>query len=41
MKHGPNAKGQGYRVDHPNRGAKREAVYTVAPEVRMALAGNY
>lgn len=32
---------QGYRVDHPNRGAQREAVYTIAPEVRMALAGIY
>ena len=32
---------QGYRVDHPNRGAQREAVYTIAPEVRMALAGSY
>lgn len=30
---------QGYRVDHPNRGAQREAVYTIAPEVRLALAG--
>jgi uncharacterized protein YciW len=28
---------QGYRVDHPNRGAQREAVYTVLPEVRRAL----
>jgi len=31
---------QGYRVDHPNRGAQREAVYTVSQEVRLALAGN-
>jgi len=30
---------QGYRVDHPNRGAQREAVYTIAPDVRLALAG--
>lgn len=28
---------QGYRVDHPNRGAQREAVYTITPEVRRAL----
>ena len=32
---------QGYRVDHPNRGAQREAVYTIAPEVRRALSGGY
>jgi len=32
---------QGYRVDHPNRGAQREAVYTIAPDVRRALAGSY
>jgi hypothetical protein len=32
---------QGYRVDHRNRGAQREAVYTITPEVRLALAGNY
>jgi hypothetical protein len=31
---------QGYRVDHPNRGAQREAVYTIAPDVRLALAGG-
>lgn len=31
---------QGYRVDHPNRGAQREAVYTIAPEVRLALANG-
>ncbi|AOH84355.1 hypothetical protein AWL63_10655 [Sphingomonas panacis] len=30
---------QGYRVDHPNRGAQREAVYTIAADVRLALAG--
>jgi predicted transcriptional regulator len=29
-----------YRVDHPNRGAQREAVYTIAPEVRLALASS-
>ena len=29
---------QGYRVDHPNRGAQREAVYTILPEVRNLLA---
>lgn len=28
---------QGYRVDHSNRGAQREAVYTLLPEVRAAL----
>ncbi|USI75099.1 Stk19 family serine/threonine-protein kinase [Sphingomonas morindae] len=28
---------QGYRVDHENRGAQREAVYTLAPLVRRAL----
>ena len=28
---------QGYRVDHENRGAQRQAVYTVPPAVRMAL----
>ncbi len=32
---------QGYRVDHRNRGAQREAVYTIAPLVRLALAGSY
>jgi predicted transcriptional regulator len=32
---------QGYRVDHPNRRAQREAVYTIAPDVRRALAGRY
>lgn len=31
---------QGYRVDHPNRGAQREAVYTIAPDVRLALANG-
>lgn len=29
---------QGFRVDHVNRGAQRHAVYTVAKEVRLALA---
>lgn len=29
---------QGYRVDHPNRGAQREAVYTITPEVRRAFS---
>jgi len=29
---------QGYRVDHPNRGAQREAVYTITPDVRGALS---
>lgn len=28
---------QGYRVDHQNRGAKRQAVYTVVEEARRAL----
>lgn len=28
---------QGYRVDHENRGAQREAVYTLAPRVKRAL----
>ncbi len=28
---------QGYRVDHPNRGAQRQAVYTLAAGVRTAL----
>jgi hypothetical protein len=28
---------QGYRVDHENRGAQREAVYTLAPLVKRAL----
>lgn len=32
---------QGYRVDHPNRGAQREAVYTVPPDVRRALTSSY
>lgn len=32
---------QGYCVDHPNRGAQREAVYTIAPDVRLALAGHF
>lgn len=28
---------QGYHVDHCNRGAQREAVYTIVPSVRRAL----
>ena len=28
---------QGYRVDHQNRGAQREAVYTIMPAALMAL----
>ncbi|MDO6414366.1 hypothetical protein Q4F19_08235 [Sphingomonas sp. BIUV-7] len=28
----------GYRIDHSNRGAQREAVYTIAPDVRLTLA---
>ncbi|MGF7151614.1 DNA-binding transcriptional ArsR family regulator [Sphingomonas zeicaulis] len=28
---------QGYRVDHANRGAQREAVYTIDPDVKIAL----
>jgi hypothetical protein len=28
---------QGYRVDHCNRGAQRQAVYTITPEARAAL----
>jgi hypothetical protein len=28
---------QGYRVDHQNRGARREAVYTIVPKVSRAL----
>jgi hypothetical protein len=28
---------QGYRVDHCNRGAQREAVYTITPAVHAAL----
>ena len=29
---------QGYRVDHSNRGAQRQAVYTITEETRSALA---
>lgn len=29
---------QGYRFDHPNRGAQREAVYTITHEARGALS---
>ncbi|PSJ20210.1 hypothetical protein CVH10_18795, partial [Halomonas sp. ND22Bw] len=28
---------QGYRVDHQNRGAQRQAVYTITEEARRAL----
>lgn len=28
---------QGYRVDHQNRGAQRQEVYTITPEARSAL----
>lgn len=31
---------QGYRVDHLNRGAQREAVYTITPAAARALAGR-
>lgn len=31
---------QGYRVDHPNRGAQREAVYTITDTAAGALAGD-
>ena len=31
---------QGYRFDHRNRGAKRQAVYTVVPEARSALGSG-
>lgn len=30
---------QGWRVDHHNRGARREAVYTLTPEAMRALGG--
>lgn len=29
---------QGYHVDHHNRGAQREVVYTLFPEVKAALS---
>jgi len=29
---------QGFRVDHPTRGAQREAVYTLTPQARGALS---
>jgi hypothetical protein len=32
---------QGYRVDHHNRGAQREAVYTIMPAAARALAGRW
>ena len=31
---------QGYRVDHENRGAQRQAVYTLTSEARRLLAGR-
>lgn len=31
---------QGYRVDHANRGAQRQAVYTVPQPIRAALASS-
>jgi hypothetical protein len=31
---------QGYRVDHDNRGAQREAVYTIMPEPLKVLRGR-
>lgn len=31
---------QGYRVDHRNRGAQRQAVYTIVPEARRALGSG-
>lgn len=31
---------QGWRVDHPNRGAQREAVYTLTREARAVMAGT-
>lgn len=31
---------QGYRVDHHNRGAQLEAVYTITPAAASALAGR-
>jgi len=31
---------QGYRVDHQNRGAQRQAVYSVTDEARRALGGG-
>jgi hypothetical protein len=31
---------QGFRVDHPNRGAQREAVYTLTAAAAGALAGR-
>jgi hypothetical protein len=31
---------QGYRVDHQNRGAQRQAVYTVPEAIRQALANT-
>lgn len=31
---------QGYRVDHQNRGAQRQAVYTLTTDARSALGGS-
>lgn len=31
---------QGYRVDHVNRGAQREVVYTIVPSAARALSGT-
>jgi len=31
---------KGYRVDHENRGARRHAVYALAPEAHRILTGN-
>lgn len=31
---------QGYRLDHKNRGAQREAVYTIMPDALRALRGR-
>ena len=31
---------QGYRVDHQNRGAQREAVYTITPAAKRALGSG-
>lgn len=31
---------QGYHIDHHNRGAQREAVYTIMPAAASALAGR-
>ena len=31
---------QGYRVDHENRGAQRQAVYSLTADARRLLAGR-